>query len=113
MLSLATTPGKRFVIPRSSRTTGRSSATDGNPRGRDRSRPLEPNRALLGRRLDLARRDQLLDRVDLLRSARQHVRPEVALIGADADPPPVLLLRRVETAEAAATGRLEHDTGTA
>ena len=49
--------------------------------------------------------------VDLLQRARQDARAEVGLVGVDADAPDVLLLRRVEGAEAAAAGDLEDDVG--
>src|SRR6266508_1357557 len=164
--SFALTPGKRFVIPRSSRT-GASSAMTGNPKGRDRARPLEPFEYLGRRRLDLARGDHLLDLldprddictvglgqllaelavanaavldavvlvvatpesrgvrlvgldrledgpVDKLRSARQNVPPEIALVGVDADAPNALLLGSVEPAEPTLAGGLEHDAGAA
>ena len=58
--------------------------------------------------------EHLLDRVvhgrvDALQRARQHLRAEVRLVGVDADPPHVLLLRSVEHAEAAAARHLEDD----
>ncbi len=54
--------------------------------------------------------DRLVDAlVDLLDRARQHLRAEVQLVAVDADPPDVGLLGRVEDAEAAAAGDLEHD----
>src|SRR5262245_28920338 len=65
--SLATTPGKRFVMPRSSRTAG-SCAIGGNPRGRERVPP--PGLAvclLLDRRVDLARLDLCGELVRALR----------------------------------------------
>ena len=60
----------------------------------------------------LGRLDGLEDRhVDALDRAREDVRAEVGLVLVDADPPLALLLRRVESAEAAAAGDLEHDLG--
>src|SRR6478672_4635107 len=166
MWSLARIPGKRFVMPRSSRT--------GTPSG-----PLTPS--ILGRcaeaghstrlhnifplrnqrrRLDRARLDlrgalvdrllpplrhrtvagaelpeadaavlqaehvvlaalelaglRVLDReehglVDLLLGARQDVRPEEPLVVVAADPADALALGRVQRAETAAAGNLEHD----
>ena len=49
--------------------------------------------------------------VDALERARHHVRAEERLVGVDADPPDLLLLRRVERAEAAAARDLEDDAG--
>src|SRR3954469_13152730 len=55
-------------------------------------------------------RRQILDGlVDALQGARHDVRPEVALVGVDADPPHLLLLRGGERAETAAAGDLEDD----
>src|SRR5215216_640534 len=64
--------------------------------------------ALEGAVLD--RLDRVVDgHVDLLEGARDDVRAEVALVGIDADALDVLLLRRVERAEAALAGDLEDD----
>src|SRR3954452_8744568 len=93
-------------------------------RGRDARAPLADPDAVVLRREDRveapaeraaglrARRDRVVDRdVDLLLRAREDVRPEVGLVGVDADAHHVLLLRRVERAEAAAAGDLEDDAG--
>src|SRR5919199_206230 len=88
--------------------------------GRDLLRDLaDPDAAVLDaeRRVAAAlerARLHLLDRrvdghVDLLQRARQDVAAEVRLVGVDADPPDLLLLRRVQGPEAAAAGDLEHD----
>src|SRR5262245_2709222 len=64
--SLATTPGKRFVIPRSSRTTPWGSVTSasysGKTEGRDGARPsgTSVNQVLLRGRYELPARQQLL-----------------------------------------------------
>src|SRR5581483_11279567 len=155
--SFATTPGKRLVIPRTSRT-GASAAIARDSTGVGGGPP--PSRVLRlelddGLDLDLPGRDLLADRdrlrderlrhlradgaeadaavlqavehvgaalelarlrlgrqvldglVDPLQGARQHVRPEVELVGVDA--PDVVLLRRREGAEATAARDLEDD----
>ena len=54
--------------------------------------------------------DRRVDRgVDALHRARQHLRAEIRLVGVDADPPHVALLRGVEHAEPAAARDLEDD----
>src|SRR4029079_2799185 len=65
-------------------------------------------------RLGLPRRvDGLVDRdVDLLRGTRHHVRPEVALVGVDADADDTALLGRREDTETALAGDLEDDACT-
>src|SRR6266498_1865320 len=85
--SFASTPGNRFVIPRSSRTGVSVAATVAgdsmkNGRGRARWPALFPvlQRSLtdLGRHLDLACDDLRLDGVDLLHVGRGHARADLA-----------------------------------
>src|SRR5436305_2103495 len=79
--SLARTPGKRFVMPRSSRTGGSESTTvEGDSRENDGGRARWPalrtamSRVLLDlhRRLDLAGDDLRAKRVDLLHEGRRN-----------------------------------------
>src|SRR3954466_9375442 len=77
MWSLAMIPGKRFVMPRSSRTGTSGPLTGSDLTAEQRGGPYDPPRHVelvlrhLRRRLDLAGNDLLGDRVDRLLPRRQ------------------------------------------